>query len=435
MGIVSMKKTVTIITILLILVASLPLLINAEKIKIGNYEVETCGIDQELNLLKGDFYLYLDAIENVSTFNIRYAFPPEYGYQYPIYLEILDDSTANITDYKIEDEANIPNKVINFTIGELKTNKQVLIHFNCWVLSKSYNFEDLPEFVEIPSINDIPNETKKWLEPTEVVQSENILIKLRAWQMKLFTENNLLKLAEKTAKFCKNHRYLLYLIQFNLQKILQFPPQDALTTLLVNGECPGRSHLGCALFRANGIPARVILAMPHRYDFWYEMHYMMEYYSHDFNWILTEVHHADTPFPPQNQIILRICYPEDENNTQADFMYPRMKCLERWLWIDNESIKPYYVDCKEGSKIKSFNENSVVVDLNVANDSIDLTTEVFNKFQNYLKINLEGNNLNHFENASDYIKQAINELDNSIDSFGYIYYLDKANDEFNLITI
>jgi hypothetical protein len=225
----------------------------------------------------------------------------------------------------------------------------------------------------------------------------------------------------------------LFILQYKLQGLLQYPSQDALTTLLVNGECPGRSHLGCALFRANNVPARVILAMPTRYDFWYEMHYMTEYYCPGFNWISTETHKGVTPYAPQNQIILRICYPDDENNTQADFIYQKMKSLERWLWIDNKNIKPYYKDCKEGSRMKSFSENTVIVDLAVANDTIDLTSYVFNKYQTYLGTGLIDENLQHFQKATDYMMQAIEELDSDDDSFGYIYYLNKAKIELNLV--
>lgn len=431
----TIKKTITIISVLILIIVSLPFVSNAGKIKTHNYEIETCGIDQEINIVRGEFYLYLDAVENVTSFNLKYSFPAEYSYQYPIYLEIIDDTTANILSYKIEDESNTPNKVINFTIGEIKIDKQVLIHFNCWVLILSYNYEDLPEYIQKTSFDNISDEVKIWLQPTEVVQSNNFLIKIRAKQQTFFTDDNILKIAENTAKFCKQHRYLMFLIKYKLQKIIQYPSQDALTTLLVNGECPGRSHLGCALFRANGIPARVILAMPTRYDFWYEMHYMTEYYAGNYSWIPTEVHNGVTPYPPQNQIMLRICYPKDENDTQSSYIYPRMKSLEKWIWIDNENIKPYYKDCKEGSKIKSFAENAMTIDLNIVNDTVKKTQSVFNNFQYYLKKDLKGNNLEYFKNAQSYISKAISELKKSDDAFGYIYYMDYALTEFNKIRI
>jgi len=430
------KKTLTLSVILLLFCASLPVLGNAEYIKINSYEVETCGIDQNLTLLRGEHYLYFKAIKNVSSsFNIKYVFPAEYNYQYPIYLEILNDTNMDIANYKIENDTNELNKIVNFTINSMNNSGEKLIHFNCWVLVKNYDYENLPGFVEIPDENMLPEEVKKWLKPSEVVQSDNLLLRLKAKQLKLFTNNNLLKLAEKIAKFCRQHRYILFLLQYYLQGIIGYRSQDALTTLFINGECPGRSHLGCALFRANQVPARVLLAMPARYDFWFEMHYMTEYYCPGFNWIPTEVHKGVTPYPPQNQIVLRVCYPIDENNTQTDFLFDKMKGLERWIWINNENVTPYYKDLKEGSKIRAYLENSVTVDLNVANDTIGLTHEVFNKYQYYLSRELEEENLYHFKNATGYIMQAINELDNSDDSFGYIYYLNKANDEFNQINI
>jgi hypothetical protein len=431
----SIKKKISVSVILIILISTLPLISSAEKTKFSISEYEYTGIDKELNLLKGNFYYYFDTTHNLSNFNFSHAFPPEYNYQHPIYLEIMPDTTAEIIDYKIENQIDSENKIINFSIGPINTSTQILLHFNCWILTESYNHEDLPEFIEKPKIDELPDEIREMTNSSEVVQSNNFLIKARALQLSLFTKNNLLTLAQKIARFCKYHRYLMFLLQYNLQGILQYAPQDALTTLMLNGECPGRSHLGCALFRANNVPARVVLAMPTRYEFWYEMHYMMEYFSKDNGWILTEVHGAETPYPPQEQIILRICNQEDENNTQADFIYPRMKYLERWLWIDQSIVSPYYKDLNEGSKIKSFEENSVTIDSAVSTDAINLTKDVYSKFEYYLDQDLAENNLRYFDLAIANIKAAINELKDSSDAFGYIYYLHKALDAFNLITV
>ena len=434
--VVFMKKITTIIIILTLFITSTSFIGNAQIIKLGNNEIHLSGIDQNLSLLRGEHYLYISAKQNVNSFNIKYSFPPDYGYQHPIYLEILADTNINILKYKIEDDVFEPNKFINFTCGQIKKGDKVLIHFNCWVLIKDYNYEDLPKVIKIPKFDDLPDEVKKWTSPTEVVQSENLLIKFRAKQLKLFTNNNLLKIASNIAKFSRNHRYLFFLIHYTFQRILQYPSQDAITTLLVNGECPGRSHLGCALFRANGIPARVTLSMPTRYDFWYEIHYTTQYYCPGFDWILTEVHAGITPYAPQNQIILRFCYPEDENNTQADFIYQRMKGLESWMWFDNENIKPYYNNFKEGStRIKSFAENSINIDLNVINETINLTKIVFKKYQKFLNINLTDDNFINFDIGQNYIKKAIDELLSSDDAFGYIYYINKANNRFDSIVI
>ena len=34
--------------------------------------------NEELDLLRAEHYLYLEAEENVDSFNVRYSFPPEY---------------------------------------------------------------------------------------------------------------------------------------------------------------------------------------------------------------------------------------------------------------------------------------------------------------------------------------------------------------------
>ncbi len=385
--------------------------------------------DIELHLLRAEHYLYLEATEYVNSFNVKYSFPPEYKYQHPIYMEIIDDSTANILNYKIENDVNEPNKFVNFKIGSMNKDERVLIHFYYWVLVNNTDYSELPNHINIPKRKDLPEETLKWLAPSKAVQSNRILIRLRARQMKFLT-NNLLTLAKRIAKFSRNHRYLLFLTQYYLGL---YRSQDALTTLLINGECPGRSHLGSALFRANNVPARILLAVPSGYKFWFEIHYMTEYYCPGYDWILTEVHSGKTQYQPKNQIIQRICYPEDEENTQNDFINPKMKCLERWFWIENENVKAYYKNLKEGSKTRGYRESEVFTSSLVGKETIQLTQDVFNDYEFYLGMNLAGENLDHFKNATFFQKEAVYTFKGATDPFGYIYYLNKASEEYNKI--
>jgi hypothetical protein len=344
---------------------------------------------------------------------------------------VKEDTTADIIDYRIENDKSIPNKIVNFTILSMKKDEEKCLHFYYWVLVKNYNYSDIPNELPIPKINELPPETIKWLSSTEVVQKNNLRIKLRAKFMKLSTDN-LLNLACKIANFAKNHRYLLFLIQYRLGI---YGPQDAVTTLKRNGECPGRSHLGCALFRANNIPARVVLACP-SYKFWYEMHYMIEYYSgQKYGWILTEVHQAKTLYEPKHQIIMRVCYPEDENNTQTDFINPKMTGIERWFWIENHYVKPYYKDLKEGSKTRMINENEIITEKMPGEYAFNVTKEVFNKYEYYLAMDLTGENLIHFQNAVNYQLKAIEILKDSIDAYGYIYWMNEANKRYDDINI
>jgi hypothetical protein len=422
------KKNITVFIVTSFLILSLSPIVNSIETKVIEFNSSEEVI--ELNLLRGEHYLYINATENVDSFNIRYAFPTELDYQYPIIVEILNDTTADILDYVIKNDTNKPNKLIDFTIGSMNKNESSFIHFNFYVLGKNKDFSDIPKKVKIPKKDDLPPETLKWLSSTRVVQKNRILIKLRARQMRILT-NNVLKLARRIAFFCKFHRYSLFLIQY---KLGIYRSQDAFKTLLINGECPGRSHLGCALFRANNIPARVVLAN-RDYEFWYEMHYMTEYYLPEYGWILTDVHKGKSPYETKYQIILRICHPEDENDTQTDYIHKKMKGIERWFWIDNENVKPYYKDLIEGSRCSMFRENEVFTDSISGENAINITKNVFHKYEFYLSIDLDGDNLGHFINATSYQFQAVNDFKDSDDVSEFIDYLNKSNEQYDKIII
>ncbi|MCK5258222.1 MAG: transglutaminase domain-containing protein, partial [Thermoplasmatales archaeon] len=323
--------------------------------------------------------LVLNAADDADTFNLRYVFPPDYQYQVPILLEILEDSTANILHYQIEDDVNEPNKVVNFTIGNMAKDESVLIHFSCWVLVKNHEYVDLSEYVKFPKKDELPEETKIWLSSTEVVQANSFLIMYKANQLK-GDSDNLINFTSVIAPFIKEHRYLLFVLQLNLGI---FFSQDAITTLLINGENVGRSHLACALLRSNNVPARVLLANNDQ-GFWTQMHYMLEYYCPGYGWILIDPTKGTTPYEPKRQVINRVCYPVDEDNTKTDYIFSLMKGEERWMWIDNENVYPYYVDCNEGSKSKMFSENEVTTDSFTADYTFLLTQLVFHQYEQCL---------------------------------------------------
>ena len=415
------KSTLVITTILLLLTSGVIPVLASIDINTQETKIDT---DKELYLLRGEHYLYLNASDSVNEFHLRFAFPPDYLYQVPTLLEIYNDTTADIRHYQIEDDTNEPNKVINFIIGPMHKDESVLLHFSCWVLVKNHEFEDLPNYVKFPKKRDLPEETKTWLTSTKVVQVHSILIKRKARQLHGFS-NNLIRFAERVAPFIKKHRYPLFLIQLTLGI---FFSQDALTTLLINGENVGRSHLACAFFRGYNVPARVLLAHNDQ-GFWTQMHYMVEYYCPGYGWILIDSTRGETPYATKRQIINRICFPEDEENTKADYIIPFMKGEERWLWIENENIYPYYVDCKTGSKSQMFYEGDIETDSFTADYAFLLTQLVFHQYEQYLGANLTGENLGHFQNATIFHNNAISAFQHSNIQV-YIDNMNLAYDEY-----
>jgi len=425
------KKTLAIsIVFLLSDIVVSPLVCSEVNFQENIKSIECTVQDQELDLLRGEHYLFVNATENTNSFHIRYSFPPNYNYQVPIMLEILNDSTAEILQYKIESDTYEPNKVVNFTLGPLQKGSLVSLHFYYWVLVKNNNYSDLPQYVKIPKKYELPDTTKQWLSSTDVVQSNNIFIRMKARELKGHT-TNLFVLAQRIVHYAKWHRLPFYWVQLALGTL---KGQDAFTTMFRNGECTGRSHLSSAFFRANDIPARVIMATPH-YSFWYQMHFMTEFYCPGYGWILGEVHNAVIPYEAKNQIIMRICSPQDEDNTGHDYFFPKMTGVERWFWIDNDYVIPYYKDLNEGSKTNMFPEQSLVTDSVTAQFTFSLTGMTLMFYEQYLGSSLSGENLQHFQNAVAYQKLAILALQQSQESDGYISYMNLAYTEYVEISI
>jgi hypothetical protein len=390
--------------------------------------IPTSTDNQELDLLRVEHYLYVNASADVGTFHIRFSFPPDYQYQVPLMLEIYNDSTTSfIIHYEIENDTNEPNKIINFTIGAMEKDESVLLHFSCWVLVKNHDFSDLPPYVKIPKKYQLPEDTKIWLASTKEVQLHGLLIRHKARQLHGLSDN-LIRYAGRIAPFIKYHRFGLFILELNLGLLLS---QDARTTLLINGENVGRSHLACAFFRIYDIPARVLLVNNDQ-GFWTQMHYMVEYYCPGYGWVLVETTAGKTPYATKRQVVNRVCYPEDEQDTKNDYIFPLMKGEERWLWIDNTNVFPYYVDCKSGSKSQMFSEAVVSIDSLTADYAFVLTQIVFRLYQKYLGENLTDENLHHFHNASLYQKDAITAM-KADNPDGYISFLNRAYEEYKEI--
>jgi hypothetical protein len=387
--------------------------------------------EQELDLLRVEHYLYVNASEDVGIFHIRFSFPPDYAYQVPLLLELYNDSTLSaIVHYNIENDTLPPNKIINFTLNPMKKDDSVLLHFSCWVLVKNHDFSDLPLYVKIPKKYQLPEETKIWLVSTEQVQLHSLLIRHKARQLHGLSDN-LIRYAGRIAPFIRYHRFVFFVFELRTGLLLS---QDARTTLLINGENVGRSHLACAFFRIYNIPARVLLVNNDQ-GFWTQMHYMVEYYCPGYGWVLVETTWGKSPYATYHQVINRVSYPQDEEDTKRDYIFPFMKGEERWLWIDNDHISPYYVDCKTGSKAQMFSETNVSTDQLTANYAFVLTQIVFRQYQKYMGLNFTGENLMHFQNAIAYQKQAILSLKQSQDPDDYLRFMNQSYDEYKEIMI
>lgn len=413
----------------IVIISTFASMCSSNSFDLKKINIEDLAEDTELHLLRVEHYLDIVGKENISNFNVWYAFPPDYQYQTPIIMHVFNDTSTDVLNYKIENDTLKPNKFVNFSLSGIKKDEHKLIHFTAWVLVKHHDYADLPKNVDFPNKTLLPNETKKWLVNTDMTQLDSKLINFRAKLLKL-RYTDLISYTKKTSTFIKDHRYNLFLLQLKLN---MFFSQDARTTLLINGENVGRSHLACALLRLQNIPSRVLLANNDQ-GFWTQMHYMVEYFVPDYGWVLLDTTRAKTPFNTSRQTVNRVCHPEDENNTKTDYIFKRMKGEERWIWLSNDSVKPYYVDCKQGSKSQMFSENVVITCSLVADACFNSTRSTFGSYQKYLGMNLSGENLTFYENAIGFQTEALDSM-NAGNPLDYYYFTQRANEEYNKINI
>ncbi len=382
---------------------------------------------QELDLLAAEILFDIRATGEVtSQFNVSYSIPPIYCDQTPIIIDIKNDTDAKIVKITIINDSYQPNKKINFTIKPMQKDEKASFHFIVWVLVKNNEYKDLPGYVEIPKKEDLPENTKIWLESTNAVQKDNFLIKRKARVLNRFTNDNLNKLAKKIASFTHNHRkYLLYYYS----PIPKF--QDAVWSYIFGGVCTGRANLGAALFRANNIPARQIAVMPTwNKDMWYDMHYITQYFSPGYGWILTETSLGITPYQPKNNIIMRVNYPKDENKA-GNWHTIGTGGVEYWFWDNHKNISFLY-DHKISRR--GWIENEIQTNTSYALNTFNLTKKVNILYNKYYGVNLTGINQQYYINATQAQQNAVDAFKQS-EITAYTANITYAYDQYKNIDI
>lgn len=440
------KTSLTIITFLIFLglaitpiTSSIPLVDQSDK-------------EQELDLLHGEVLFYITAADDIAKpFNITWAVPLNYADQAPIYINIKENTTANITNYKIVNDTNQPNKVIIFSIAPMNKDENASINFEYLVLVKNNDYSNLPRYVKMPRKNKLPEDTKIWLTSTKAIQSDNLLIKLKAKQLKGLS-SNLIKYANRVVLSTNTFTSKRLMTEFHFNKLMPFlirisnrssdwvTTHDALSALFLGGSCTARANLGAALFRANNIPAKNILitATPGK-KYWMDCHYMCEYYCPGYGWIPAETTFGSTPpkdsifgriisyaanyrgfqdyspYEPKNYIIIRVNYPEDENLAGNRLDY--YGGCEPWFWTDDENANIWWIAPEESGQ-HGWIEKELITSQITANNAFNLTRDVYELHITYFGVNLTGLNITYFYNAILAQQNAV-QCFNQSDIFGY----------------
>ncbi len=422
--------------------------------------------EKELYLLYGKTNFTLYALENVDSFNAIHTIPPNYENQAPIFFNIRDETTADIISYQMYNDTSHPNKVINFTIGPMNKKEKKTICFEYWVFVKKKDYKDLPDYVEMPSKDELPDDTKLWLASTNAIQANNTLIKLKAQQLRRKSDNNLLSYADNIVWYTryagrpslfmgKYHTIMDYVVHGGIPNILwrlspnkfQYLPkwliffgnipiptassmyQDAVSTLLSCGVCSGVANLGTALFRASGIPAKHLLLTPvtfYRYEL-YICHCICEFYCPGYGWVWAETTEGtignEIKDSTKDSIVLRVSTPQDENAAGSGLQ--GFGGLEQWAWITNKNVA-------RNLDTMGKREGAITAVGDVADGAFNVTQAVWDMYTRNFGRELDGENERHFLNATAAQQNAIKCFKQS-DFNGYFDNIIIAYDEYNMI--
>lgn len=295
------------------------------------------------HILSGKYVIFLKATKDVEPFTFTHLIPLCYSDQIPIFF----DADGDFLSYEIITKNEEHNKFVKFYFPATKKDDEVKINFEYIVIVKKTNPDEIPKKCNFPKKEDLPSDVKKWLIPTESIQSNHFLIKLRSFLLKGFTKNAMWY-AKKVVYLNTIHRIFLYrlkmwLIAHRVPNKIFFPDrffinlEDALSCLLFGALCAGKTNLITAQLRARGIPSRVMIVLPIDYGkgIWIDgHHFITEFYCPDFGWIKAAT--GVLPAPAFRSILLKIVTPEEENIAGGGVS--KYGGMVPWFWIDNEDV-------------------------------------------------------------------------------------------------
>ncbi|MHA1828559.1 MAG: transglutaminase-like domain-containing protein [Candidatus Heimdallarchaeaceae archaeon] len=236
---------------------------------------------------------------NTGVFKLYIHIPVSYKSHRPFAIYVAESNGNHIENFRINDDYPGPNSLLEISFKNIETTDPLSFYWTAPVLIDHKDYTNLPEHLEISSSKVLPNEVKVWLKSSDFIQENHPEIIAKAKEI-IGNETNVMNIARLISDFIgKEIAYL------------SGGPQDALTTLQrESGVCTGKSNLATALFRAVGIPARVVVTAP-------TPHFLIEIYLHSYGWVRLEATSGEFPWEFHRNIISYCVYPEDETSTSV----------------------------------------------------------------------------------------------------------------------
>lgn len=391
-------------------------IIGISRKDVEKYNLNLNDLEIEKKLKKNDFSiiylrkatgnLTINASSSTDTYEAYFHIPVSYKEQVPI---LIDVESPHLIDYRFI-HLNSPNLIIAARLNQAPSTD---LNWTAWVLVKHNTYSGLPDTVPIPSLEQLPDSVKKWLQPTDCAQLTDSIIQHVADSIR-GTTTNMMILADDICDYCYNipWQFPHYPIAF-----------DAVYAIKWGSSCTGHAHAGVALFRANGIPARTLLNIP----VWatnFDQHWIIDYYVPEYGWVRMETSLGQNPAYAKDEIVTLVCNPEDE----FPLFFP--SGIEgQWHTSDPAlgMLNPNWCGAHSGYSL-----NSIVDTTDKIEYAHCLTDSAFSYYTEYWGIYLTPEQQTNFQNAFNNQSEALDYFQNG-DIDNYIIKMEIALNNYNNI--
>jgi photosystem II stability/assembly factor-like uncharacterized protein len=271
------------------------------------------------------------------------------------------------------------NWLAEIIFRNIEAGDSLFIPWSSWVLQKRQNFSDLPKFIDVRLLQQLPDSVRPYLAATKIAQSRAPEIQEKARELAQGS-SNLLEIVKAIIHFTGNS--IAY--QGGSE-------QDALATLRNRiGVCNGKANLAMALLRSLGIPARTLMVA--------NTHFIIEYFIPTYGWVRAEPTQGKHIQPAQENIVMWIASPEDENASP----YNGIVCY----WGTGNQNLAYDILYDQAEQMERTNGVETAPEL--AETYLKQAKQVWQRYHQYVNYNLSGFARAHFDQAVMHQCEAIN---------------------------
>jgi transglutaminase-like putative cysteine protease len=334
-----------------------------------------------LYLRKAVGNLQIDASSATETYEAYFHIPISFQEQSPILIQV---ESPQLVDYRFL-HLNSPNVIVAARMNRAPSTP---LNWVAWVVVKENTYDDLPDSVALPIPQELPDQMKKWLHPTDCAQNDAAIVQQIAESIRGNT-TNLIKLADDICDFCWAIPWEWPHDPFAL---------DAVYALNWGSSCTGHAHAGAALFRANGIPARTLLTMP-TWSRNYDHHWIIDYYVPDYGWVRMETSLGEHPTSPDHEIVTLACNPEDE----FPLFFP--SGIEGYWHTSDPALGMYNPDW--GGAHSGYNWFTIPASTDTIEQACSLTDSVFQYYTQHWGVGFTASQQTVFQGAIDYQRTAL----------------------------